>query len=118
MPTFSASILYDIYDKKTDLVTLTVKFGYNQFANTLVKLGQKELGNFENNFNLDLGSNQSLDGKELAVFTTISDINQELDNVSMEITLAGGKKVHKQMVLDSTVPTNGTISGLISIVFF
>ncbi len=118
MPTFSDTIPYDIFDKKDHSITLTVKFGFNQLATTMVKLDTEDKGSFDDGFTIDLGSNMSLNNKQLMLFSTISDINPSSDQVSMEVTIEGGKETVTKMVLDSTVPTNGVISGIVSILFF
>lgn len=118
MATFSTTIAYDIFDQKDIPVTIDVKFGFNQLSSTLVRLNMEDIGSFDNSFTLNPGTNKGLDGKQLILFTTISDSNPDSDQVSMEITIEGGKKIHKQMVLDSTVPSHGVISGIVSILFF
>ncbi len=117
MSTFSSTIVYDIFDQKDDPITVTVNFGFNQLSSTLVRLNMDDQGSHDNNFTLNPGSNKFMNEKQLVLFTTISDINPDSDQVSMEVIIEGGKKPFQQTVVDSTVPSNGVISGIVSILF-
>ncbi len=117
MSTFSTVITYDVFNSKEHLVKIKVNFGYNQLASTLVKLNLDDHGQFEGNFEMNLGSNESLAGKYLALYTNISDINPSSDNLSMEIIIEGGKKAYKEFALDRKIPSNDNIAGIVTIYF-
>ena len=113
-----AFVIYDIYDQGEDLINLTINVGYGQVASSNVRLNELVLGDFEGSFSLNLDKSKTLKNRTLNVYTTIHDIQPDTDKVYLDLKLEGGKHVHSQVVLDSTVPLPGSFATCIISVFF
>jgi len=114
----TAVIIYDVVNRGNKQVELKLLIGEGQLGQSLVLLGGKKIANRKGSFSLPLGSNKELKGSRLMISSTIVDINKATDKVSMSIALHGGKKIHEQSIIDSTVSNHGDMaSALVSIIF-
>ena len=114
----SAYIMYDVVNTLEDIVNVDIKIGHGQLATTHVNLGDKDLGNHDNSFDLDLGTCKQVVKKTAQLITTIKDINPDTNKVTMELELTGGKNTYNHTVIDSSVPSDGQIVTAIIVIAF
>lgn len=88
-----AKSVYDVYllDKNDDQVKLTVFIGQNQQCTSHVKIDDEE-HIMDESFQLNLGTNQELIGKELRITSSLTDIQTDFDMVSQQVILKGGEE--------------------------
>ena len=118
MQTLTSFIIYDIYNAKKHPVEIEVNIGNGQQGSTILKLDTEVIGDEKNSFTKGLGPNNKLARKTLNLFTTIQDIQDRSDKISMDIKLKGGKIEHEQVIVDTTVSQPGSIvTAVVTIVF-
>ncbi|WP_420581247.1 hypothetical protein [Reichenbachiella sp.] len=89
-----AKSIYDYYllDKNESPVKLTVFIGQNQQCTSRVTIDDVEVKTVHESFQLELGSNQDLIGKELRIRSLLTDIQTDFDLVSQQVVLRGGEE--------------------------
>ena len=114
----SAFIIYDIFNQREDIVSVEATIGHAQIGSSHLKLDNTVLGDEDNSFTKDIGQSKDLVRKTLNIFTTIQDVQDATDKVSLVVKITGGKKTHEQTVLDSTVATPSSIATVVTSVVF
>jgi len=98
--------LDEVYIIGKSKVTLSVTTGNAQTGSSLVKLDGVEIGSGENIQNLVIGSN--IIGKTLDVKTTVIDVSDKTNVVTVSYSLKGGKE-DKNYVLPNEISEEGGI---------
>ncbi len=83
-------------------VTLNVTIGAKQKGNTKINIGGTNLGNTNGTFEKNLGKSSDLDGKDLDLVITCTDINPDSNNLIVTVELSGGV-TNKSWTLNKTV---------------
>jgi len=102
--------VYDIVNTSEEPVILNIEIGFGQIAQTLIYLDDIKIGDFSDSFQIEIGPGKDILRKELALFTTIHDIQPETDRISMYIVISGGKKEEEILVYDTEVPVPGGLA--------
>ena len=110
MLTQSIFIVYDIFNESENPILLKIEIGYGQIAQSLLYLDDVSLGIKENSFELLVGSSNELLRKELALFTTIHDVQPETDKIYMRLELTGGKTDNVTEIFNTEVPLPGGLA--------
>ena len=103
----TAFIIYDVVNTSEDIVSIDISIGNGQSGNTLVRLEEKQIGDFDNSFTLDIGKGKEVVKKSLYIISTIHDINPDNNRITMQLEINGGKKPYFHTVIDSSVPQHG-----------
>jgi hypothetical protein len=75
-------------------VSLDLNVGNGQAASTYLQLDGKRIApDKEDSFSCDIPNPGSLAGKELDIITTVKDVNEDSDDISLRIKLSGGASV-------------------------
>ena len=102
-------------------VNLSVTVGNRQAGSSLVQLDGKKLtslGGERDSFNLDISdpNNESLSGKTIDLFTTITDINDDNNDISFRLKLTEGQSVLNPATERPKVEENGYFQFIIKII--
>jgi len=111
------AVVYDLYQLRDsdEPVFLSITIGYAQDGNSAVKLDGESLAEDKvNSFRMEIGKNNELHGKELKITSLITDVQEEIDKVSITILVSGGVEAASWvMIKDSedhqTYPFRATI---------
>lgn len=90
------TVVYDLYQvhNSDDPVFLTLTVGHAQDGSTEVKLDGQQVGDIQvNSFRMELGKNKDLVNKELKITSLVTDVQQNIDVVSMTVVLSGGVEI-------------------------
>lgn len=90
------NVVYDLYQvhNSDDPVFLTLTVGHAQDGSTEVKLDGQQVGDTQvNSFRMELGTNKDLVNKELKITSLVTDVQKEIDVVSITVVLSGGAEI-------------------------
>ncbi|MDX1910650.1 MAG: hypothetical protein SFV22_04145 [Saprospiraceae bacterium] len=98
-------------------VTLSVTIGNGQMGSSMVQLnGKPLLAGQENSFSLDITDPATLSGKTIDLFTTITDVNPDNNDISFRLKLTEGQSVLNPATERFKVEDNGYFQIIIKIV--
>lgn len=89
-------VVYDLYqvNNSDDPVFLTLTVGHAQDGSTELKLDGQQFGETQvNSSRIELGKNKDLVNKELKITSLVTDVQTEIDVVSITVVLSGGVEI-------------------------
>lgn len=99
-------------------ISLSVTIGNAQAASSMVQLDGKILqSGIQNTFDLPVQDPNSLSGKILDLYTTVTDVNPDSDDISFRIKLSGGQGVFNPPAEKLRVSANGYFQFIIKTIF-
>lgn len=97
-------------------IKLKVSIENAQIAKSTVRLNKKNIGDFEDSFEVELGNAKDLWGMTLYVDTTETDVSPDSNTVSFKLELSGGKNPYLNSK-EQTIAAGGYVFYTAEIIF-